>query len=210
MGRPREHDETTATALLEAAESLLATGGIDAVSVRATASAADVSTRAVYASFGGKNGLLLALASRGYLLLAERVRGVQPTDDPAADLVTAGIEGFRGFALEHPGLFRLTFERVPAAVATNEETGRASLESYDALCAWVTRAHDAGVLDGRPVNEIAFVFHSCCLGLATSELSRQPPPVGSGFWQPVEGVPGLDLWNTGLRALVTGLSTGQR
>lgn len=209
MGRPREHGDNTAEALLDAGEELLSASGADAVAVRAVARAAGVSTRAVYSLFDDKQGLLQALAARGYRMLAELVRGVTPTEDPAADLVTAGIEGFRAFALGHPGLFRLTFERLQAEVAEDSETGHASLDSYTALTEWIERARDAGVLVDRPTNEIAFAFHACCLGLATSELSREPPPIGSGFWRPVQGVDGLHLWRTGLEALVTGFSVDQ-
>ena len=33
-----------------------------------------------------------------------------------------------------------------------------------------------------------------------------PPPVGSGFWGPVQDVPGLHLWRTTLEAFVAGLA----
>ncbi len=208
MGRPREHDENTATVLLDACEEMLGEGSPDAIGVRAVARRAGVSTRAVYSLFGGKEGLLRALAARGYSFLADLVEQVAPSEDPAADLVTAGIEGFRVFALEHPGLFRVTFERVPAEVTADSEVGRASLASYMALTSWIERAQAAGVLEDRPVHEIAYAFHSCCLGLATGELSREPPPVGSSFWQPIHGIDGLHLWRTALEAVVAGFTIG--
>ena len=207
MGRPPEHDEETARRLLDAAEGLVRTGGPDAVAVRAAAREADVSTQAVYSLFGGKDGLLQALAVRGYGLLTDLVRGTPTTDDPAADLVTIGIEGFRTFALSHPGLFRLAFERVPATVVADSRAARAALASYDSLIARVERAQAADVLEDRPVDEIGFAFHSCCVGLATSELSREPPPVGSGFWRPVRGIDGSQLWRVALSALIEGFAT---
>lgn len=205
MGRPREHDEATARALLEAGGRLLAVGGPDEVGVRSVAREAGVTTRAVYSLFGSKAGLLEALAARGYRLLADRVAAVPATDDPAADLVDAGVHGFRPFALESPGLFRLTFERIPAELASSV-VNEASRASYDALAFWIRRAQEAGVVDGRPEEEIAFAFHACCQGLATSELSREPPPVGTGFWQRVHGIDGQHLWRVSLTALVTGLA----
>ena len=54
MARPNKHDATTREALLDAAETLLAVGGPDAVSVRSVADAVAVSTRAVYSVFGSK------------------------------------------------------------------------------------------------------------------------------------------------------------
>ena len=207
MGRPPEHDEETAHRLLDAAEGLLRTGGPDAVAVRAAAREADVSTQAVYSLFGGKDGLLQTLAVRGYDLLTDLVEQVAVTDDPAADLVTIGIEGFRAFALSHPGLFRLAFERVPATVTTDSHAARAAMSSYGSLVARIERAQAAGVLEDRPVDEIGFAFHSCCVGLATSELSREPPPVGSGFWRPVRDIDGHHLWSVALSALIDGFAT---
>lgn len=210
MGRPREHDEATGEALIDAAEQLLAVGDPTAVTVRAVAREVGVPTRAVYTLFGSKEGLLEALAARGYHLLAERVAAVEPTDDPAADLVTAGIEGFRVFALDHPGLFRLTFERVATDVLADSRALRAATDSYLALVQWIRRAQETGVIDDRPEQEVAFAFHACCLGLATSELSREPPPVGSSFWHPVAGVDGLVLWRGALTAVVDGLAPRER
>ena len=87
MGRPRQHNEQTREALLTAAEQLIAHGGLDAVSTRAVAEQAGATTRAVYSLFGSKQGLLHALAARGFLLLADRVQAVPVTADPGADLV---------------------------------------------------------------------------------------------------------------------------
>ena len=207
MGRPPEHDEETARRLLDAGEALLRTGGPDAVGVRAVARRAGVSTQAVYSLFGGKEGLVQALAVRGYDVLTDLVQQAATTHDPAADLVTIGIEGFRAFALAHPGLFRLAFERVPATVTTDSHAARAAMNSYEALTARIERAQAAGALQARPVDEIGFAFHSCCVGLATSELSREPAPVGSGFWRPVRGIDGRHLWRVTLSALIKGLTT---
>lgn len=206
MGRPREHDEATGEALLDAAEALLADGGPEAVTVRAVAGAVGVPTRAVYSVFSSKEGLIHALAARGYRLLTERVSGLPATDDPAADLVNAGVNGFRHFALSRPHLFRLTFERVPTDVVADPEASDVRLASYRALLRWIRRAQHAGAIDDRPEQEVAFAFHSCCQGLAGTELARQPPPIGSNFWRPVAGIAGEKLWKDTLTALVAGLA----
>ena len=52
MGRPKEHDARTAAALLEAAESVVQSDGVDALSVRRVADEVGTSTRAVYSLFG--------------------------------------------------------------------------------------------------------------------------------------------------------------
>jgi AcrR family transcriptional regulator len=194
-------------ALLDAAEALLVEGGPDAVSVRGAAIAAATTTRAVYSRFGSKAGLLEALAVRGYLVLAGLVNGVTPTDDPAADLVEAGVSGFRPFAIGRPHLFRLTFERALPASTTDPDVRAALVASYDALAGWITRAQDAGVVDpALPVAEVGFVVHASCQGLASNELARRPPPDGVGLWANTRDLDAEQLWRRGLGALVAGLA----
>src|SRR5271169_4197291 len=110
MGRPREHDVGTATALLEAAERTLQNEGADALSVRRVAVEAGTSTRAVYSLFGSREGLVVALGDRAFAILGGGVAALPLTDDPAADLVDAAVRVFRPFALEHASLFRIAFQ----------------------------------------------------------------------------------------------------
>lgn len=205
MGRPRQHDEHTATRLLDVAEHLLATGGEEAVTVRAVAEGADTSTRAVYALFGSKEGLVAALANRGYRLLTEQVDALQPTGDPATDLIEAGMKGFRDFALSRPHLFHLTFDQVSAGMVEHPASGPAAMTSYLALLRWIKPLQTSSELDISDA-EVAFAFHSLCVGLANSELARRPPPQGAGFWAPVRDLEGEHLWRTALSALVRGLA----
>src|SRR6516165_7728964 len=102
MGRPREHDETTREALLVAAEAIEEQGGTAALSVRAVADAIGTSTRAVYSTFGSKDGLLNALAQRSFELLRDSIGRLPETDDPTVDLVNAAVDVFRPMAIEHP------------------------------------------------------------------------------------------------------------
>src|SRR5688500_15379106 len=112
MGRPKEHDEETRTALHAAAERLVAAGGPDALSVRAVADEAGTTTRAVYSLFGSKDGLVGALARDAFDLLVARAGAVRETKDPTADLVRTGVKGFRRFVLDHPSLYRIAFQRI--------------------------------------------------------------------------------------------------
>jgi AcrR family transcriptional regulator len=194
--------------LLDVAEGLLAAHGPGAVTVRGVAEGAGTTTRAVYSVFGGKDGLLAGLAVRGYDLLAGLVGGLPETDDPAADLVAAGVEGFRRFAVERPQLFRLTFEQVRASTLAEPDVAPAALDSFEALLHWVRRAREAGLVDERPDVEAAFGFHSLCVGLANGELAAQPPPAGAAFWPMLGQEPRAELWRRALAAFVRGLAPG--
>ena len=206
MARPNKHDATTREALLDAAETLLAVGGPDAVSVRSVADAVAVSTRAVYSVFGSKPGLMGALAARGFQELADRVNGLPVTDDPLADLANAGPDAFRLFALERPHLFRITYQQIDEEIYAQAETYPALFASFRSLEQRFSRAMDAGLIAPRPIAELVFMYHSFSCGLAVNELSSLPPPVGANFWKVVSGADFAALWRTALAAFVNGLT----
>jgi AcrR family transcriptional regulator len=60
-GRPRKYDDN---ALLDAAERVIARGGVGAVTVAAVAREAGAAASSLHARFGGKRELLLAVAAR--------------------------------------------------------------------------------------------------------------------------------------------------
>ena len=89
MARPRNHDDRTAAALLDAAELIVARSGPHALSVRDIADEIGTTTRAVYSVFGSKGGLLAALARRAFGFLRDALDELPVTDDPAATSSTA-------------------------------------------------------------------------------------------------------------------------
>lgn len=211
MGRPPEHDESTAEALLDAAETLLVEDGLSAVSVRRVADRAGTTTRAVYALFESKAGLIEALAAKGYTLLADLVNSIPRSDDPKADLIAVG-GAFRTFAIEHPTMFRLAFERAQAEVFSVEGVTEAAVASYEALIDLIERAQESGGIDpNRRPDEIAFMIHSVCQGLAGSELAAKPPPIGSGMWLRLGDYDRSDAWDHLMHAVVESFAaTSQR
>lgn len=193
VGRPREHDERTGTALLDAAERMVERDGVEALSVRRLADEAGTSTRAVYSLFGAKSGLIDALGSRAFDWLADELDAVESSDDPRADLVDAGAGTFRRLVTEHPGLFRIGFGRpkADADTGTRDAAGRA----LRALHGRLARLEHAGLLRRRTVVEAAREFHALCLGLAELELRD---PLSSGRSK--------RAWRAALTTLVDGLT----
>jgi AcrR family transcriptional regulator len=166
VGRPREHDDETRAALVSAAERLLADGGLDALAVRAVAAEAGPTTRAVYSLFGGKAGLLEALAERAFDLLGDGLTARAETGDPAQDLVAAGAEMYRDFVRAHPWLYRITFQRVAPELDFGPELAAARARCWAILEAKVARLD----LRGRPVLDATVEFNAMCEGLANAEL----------------------------------------
>lgn len=187
------HDQDTAQELLRAAEAIAAEEGPDGVTVRHVADAAGVSVRAVYSLYGSKDGLLIALGRRAFEVLGEGVRALPETEDPAADLVAAGVFVFRRFALEHPSLFRIGVQSYGVAPEVVERFAPAAQAALVHLRARVNRAL------GCEVPAATLQFHALCEGLAAVEL---------GCMLPAEQAE--QVWHDGLTALVTGLRAHRR
>jgi AcrR family transcriptional regulator len=170
LGRPKIHDRAVAGALVDAAESLADTGGPAAVSVRAVAERCGTTTRAVYSVFGSKAGLLAALGARTFDLLGDGVAAVPRTDDPAADLVEAGVGVFRRLAVDRPALFQIGVQQASLDPQIVHEFVPAARHAFGILEDRFQRLQDDGRLPGRPVTTAARQFHALCEGLAAIEL----------------------------------------
>ena len=193
MPRPKEHDERTAAALLREAERIVEDSGLEALSVRQVAHAVGSTTRAVYSLFGSKDGLVVALGARAFDLLNEALDALPLTDDPAGDLIEAGVVVFRRFALMHPALFSIGIQRM-AVSSTVADQFRASQErALGGLFARVARVRDRGQLGTRSMPDAVAQFHALCEGLAALELRGAIPTSEAER-----------IWRDGLRALVTG------
>jgi len=194
MGRPKEHDEATAKALLDAAEKIVQAGGVAALTVRGVAEQIGTSTRAVYSLFGSRDGLVVALGIRAFEMLGAGVRTVPETDDPAVDLVEAGVSVFRPFVVDHPVLFQIGF-RYAVSPELRAQFAAANHDALTGLVAKVERLDQANLLGGRPVSEAVFAFDALCEGLADLELRRRIPLTEQEL---------MLRWRDALSALVAG------
>jgi AcrR family transcriptional regulator len=193
MGRPKQHDERIATALLDAAERIVAEGGLEALSVRPVATAIGASTRAVYSLFGSKDGLIVALGTRAFNLLSDGLDALPATDDPAGDLVQAGVIVFRRFALGHPALFRIGLVQAGVPTEIAHQFRGAQEQALGRLYARIGRLKNVGRLGTRDEPQAALEFHALCEGLAALEARC--------VLQPDEAE---QKWRDALRALVAG------
>ena len=192
MGRPKEHDEHTATALLDAAERIAEQNGLDALSIRRVANEVGTTTRAVYSLFGAKEGLVAALGERAFDLLGAQVGALPSTDDPAADLVQAGLV-FGRFAREHPALFRIGVQRIEVLPETGQEFAGAADRALAVLRELIGRLENAGQMGDRSPQNATLEFHALCEGLAAVEARCQLTVAGAEH-----------LWGDSLSALVRG------
>ena len=197
MGRPREHDQRTAVALLAAAERVIEDGGSEALSVRGIANEVGTTTRAVYSLFGSKDGLLAALGTQAFDVLCAGLESLPSTQEPAADLVEAGL-AFRRLATERPALYSIGIQRTVADLPQWQTVCDAADAAYAVLLQRVARLEGAGLLGEQTVDEAALQFHALCEGLATVERRGMRAPFDADR-----------LWRGGLRALIAGFAARQ-
>ena len=118
---PRERRrERTKMAILLAAESLLAEGGLQNVTLANIAARAEYSKPALYDYFSGSEDILIELSNNGFIRLGDRIRAIDPTLTPEGRLL-ATANTFLQFAAENPELYQLMFTHI---IFTNIELDR--------------------------------------------------------------------------------------
>lgn len=168
MARPREHDEATADALVDAAGRLLSAEGPRALSVRRVADEVGVSTQAVYSLFGGKAGLVRALHRTGFARLAAELDAVD-TADPVGRVRDLGL-AYHRTARANPHLYDVMFDcPVPEFVPTDEDAA-ASLATLEVLRDAVAAAIEAGALVGE-VDDVTMVMWATVHGVSSLDLA---------------------------------------
>lgn len=80
-------------------------GSVDAVSMRAIATAVGVTPPAIYAHFNDKDDLFEAICDRRFAQLNEALRVMEEIEDPLQGLMAGGRAYIR-FGLDHPEAYR--------------------------------------------------------------------------------------------------------
>ena len=139
-------------ALVQAAQKILETNGLAALSLRGVARCAGVSPAAPYHHFPDKQALLDAVAERGFdALTAAMTTRMDKVSGGAARLDASGI-GYVAFAVANPALFGLMFSTVgqsPAAgtpLDSARQRAYAVLQEAVAACSPDRKAHAAECL----------------------------------------------------------------
>jgi AcrR family transcriptional regulator len=149
--------------ILDAAERLLDTEGVAALSMREVARRSGVTHQAPYHHFADREAILAELVVRGFNELTARL-AMANDQIPVAGRLEAGIAcglAYIGFAIDHPGLFRVMFRpelcdlsRFPGA----QQSGEAAYAQLERL---VAEVHGA-----EAVASFAMVYWSQVHGLA--------------------------------------------
>ena len=178
-----ESAAATRRALLDAAAELLDSGGLDAVTLRAVGARAGVTRGAPYRHFLNKEDLLIAVGTRAWDALGERMRALRTEPGlTAAEKVRLGLLALIEVGRGRPHLYKLMFSNPsgdPTALA------RAAQPSQDEFLAVV--AELVGEQDAR---RYAALLISSANGIAGLEAAGQLPDAKWG------GVSAEDLIHT--------------
>lgn len=130
--------DSSADAVIRAAVSLLESEGPTSIKTRKVASAAGVSTMAVYTNFGSIGGLRRAVADHGFLILDLAFGRVASTEDDPIAVVHALALVSRERAKSNPHLYDLMFGLTsePSPSRPPVSMNRASGESVNFQCAF--------------------------------------------------------------------------
>jgi len=168
MGRPREHGPGTRAALLRTAAGLLASRGVEAVTVRGVAAESGTSTRAVYTLFGGKEGLLRALFGEVAATMRRYHEAVPVRADPVQEIAELAA-AYRAAARAHADLYPLYLGGGPHSLRPAADIAEA-FASLERVLDAIRRAVASGRFPGRPAEEIGVQLWSLVHGLASIEL----------------------------------------
>ncbi len=149
--------------ILQAALTLLETGGAEAVSTRAISAAADVQPPTIYRQFGDMQGLLKAVARAGFSAYLNEKGVRQRRIDPIEEL-REGWNLHVEFGLTRPHLYRLMY----AARKTDSDTSLA----FEMLENLLQRVAEVGRLSVS-VTRAAQLVHASAVGVTLTLLSAK-------------------------------------
>jgi AcrR family transcriptional regulator len=182
VARPKKYDDGLRHRLVEATAEAIAEGGVEALSLRALASAVHTSTNAIYTIFGNRDGLVAAVVEEASRSFTAGQEAVPMTDDASHDLRELG-RAYRAWALAHPALYAVMFG------------GRLGPPNPDVPC--------EDPLPGRPDRGMAPLVARIERGIAMGVLRPADPiVVAMTIWAGVHGFVSLEiaLWSRSSRA----------
>ena len=192
-GRQRSRSTDISAHLLDAAREILASEGLEAITVRNVAARAGVAPAGVYSRFEGMPGLLDALLRQGFEALHRSLAAASGPNARAR--LVAACDSYRTFALDNAEHYQLMFDH-KRALEMSPETYATAEAAFTELVTRVRDAQGAGVLAAGAAVDVAQQMWSALHGAVSLELN------GIGFAKDAEKV-----YRDVVRAMVKGLST---
>lgn len=172
------HHGDLRNALLREGRRLLEDRGIGELSLREVARRTGVSVAAPSRHFDGKDGLLSAIVSDGFVELAALRRSIASAELTALEKARQMMLGYVHFALRNRGLFNLMVGPRIIDPQQHAELQRATSESFGIFCDAI---FDLAAMSGWPPAQRDLVTHAAWAmehGVATLILSDRAPRRG--------------------------------
>jgi AcrR family transcriptional regulator len=128
--RRAERHQATRAEILDAAAALMREHGVAGLALRDLGARVGMRAQSLYSYFDAKEAIYDALFAQGAAEILERLRRVESTDDPRADL-RAGSRVFVDFCLEDPARYQLLFQRTIPGFEPSPESYRHAIESLE-------------------------------------------------------------------------------
>ncbi|WP_181408829.1 TetR/AcrR family transcriptional regulator [Schumannella soli] len=161
---------STADRLVEAAARLLDDGGQAAVTLRAVATATDLSHNAPYKHFDGRDALLAEVATRDLIHLAEQWRGVRAAPVAGRARLLDAVDVIVAFARDHPARYRLVFDS-PDPAPRHDDLDAAAETALQAFIDIVVDCQGDGSLPASPSDNLGITLFATVHGLISADAS---------------------------------------
>lgn len=156
--------------LIDAAERLFATHGLEAVTMRQLAGALGVSAMTPYRYFADKDAILAAVRARAFNRHADALEAARASGASDLDGSFAVGGAYVRFALAHPEAYKLMFDLEQPNAAAYPELVAAGERSRATMTAHLSDLIAAGALSGDP-DLIGHMFWSALHGALQLQLA---------------------------------------
>ncbi len=180
--RRERNREEMRRAILDAARAVMREQGVAALSLREVARRVKLQAPSLYAYFPSKMALYDALFHEGIRTYRTALELAVQGHDSFRGKLQARLEAYMRFALEHPELYQLCFERpvpgfVPSGASMQESLGMRAQFEMELVEAIATGEISPGV----PVSQARDLVIATAHGLTAQHMANEPHlPLGSG------------------------------
>jgi len=166
--------------LQAAGEQLSAAGAGQAVTLRAIARRAGIAAPSIYRHFADRDAVLAALIEEAFAELATAAHEAVQAAPDAAAAVRGVCAAYVTFAAEHPGRYRVLFERSPANIAGGAPAYPAGLAAFDVLVTALEGAVAAGTSTSSDPRADSAALFACLHGVVITPAATPGFPWPEG------------------------------
>ncbi len=180
--RRERNREEMQRAILNAARAVMREQGVAALSLREVARRVKLQAPSLYAYFPSKMALYDALFREGIRTYRTTLEHAFQRHDSFREHLQAHLEAYMRFALEHPELYQLCFERPVPGFVPSEASMKESLDLLARFEMELVKAiAERQISPGVPVSQARDLAIAVAHGLTAQHMANEPHlSIGSG------------------------------